>query len=60
MNNLRECIGYINMRKLSNLSGVSYDVLRNYSCGRKEHLSDEEVNAVVKALREIMLIGGIK
>ena len=48
----------MNMRKISEDSGVSYNTLRNYSCGRKANLEHEEYNAVVNAIRSI--IGGLQ
>ena len=55
---LRQVISYMNMRKLSEEAGISYDIIRNYSCGRKRNLEHEEYNAVVDAIKRIL--GGLK
>ena len=55
---LRKILKYLNMRMIAEAAGVSYEILRNYSCGRKQHLTDEEFNAVVKAIKQVF--GGIR
>ena len=55
---LRQVLKYMNMRTVSEKAGISYDVLRNYNCGRKEHLTDEEFNKVVEAIKSV--IGGLR
>ena len=57
MKDLRPLLYYINMRKLADVSGVSYDIIKNYKKHKKEHFSDDEYNAVVAAIKKILNLG---
>ena len=58
MEKLRTTLSYYNMRKVAERAEISYEILKNFSCGRKKYLTDVEYNAVVAAIFEIA--GGIR
>ena len=58
MEKLRTTLTYYNMRKVAEKAEISYDILKNFNCGRKKYLTDAEYNAVVSAIFEIA--GGIR
>ena len=58
MEKLRKSLKYYNMRLVAERAGISYEVLKNFSSGRKQYLSDEQYNAVVGAIFDIA--GGIR
>ena len=60
MRDLRPMLKYVNMRMLSEISGVSYYILLNYSKRKQEYLKDEHFNAVIEGMKKILEVGGIK
>ena len=58
MEKLRKTLKYYNMRLVAQEAEISYEILKNFSCGRKQYLSDEQYNAVVGAIFQIA--GGIR
>ena len=58
MEKLRTTLSYYNMRKVAEKAGISYEIIKNFSCGRKKYLTDTEYNSVVSAIFEIA--GGIR
>ena len=57
-NKLRTVLTAMNMRMVAESAGISYDVLRNFKKGQKEHLTNEEFNAVVEAIKNLTNMKG--
>lgn len=58
MDKLRNTLRYFKMVQLAKEAEISYEILKNFKQGRKEHLTDEEYNKVVAAIYRIS--GGIR
>ena len=50
---LRNVLKNLKMSNVAEEAGISYAILRNFSCGKKQHLTDTEFNAVVNAIRTL-------
>ena len=50
---MRELLKYFNLAEVARASGVSYNTLRNYNCGRKAHLTQEEEQALRKFFKSL-------
>ena len=53
---VRMALSHMNLRSVSDVSGVKYTRLRHFRYGN-QNLTDEDINAVITAIKE--LIGGI-
>ena len=58
MEKIRQTLKNINMKYVAKESGISYQVLKNFSSGRKKYLTPEEANAVITVINNIP--GGLK
>lgn len=53
MEELRNLLGLLNMRKIADLSGISYSIIRNFKSGRKKYLTSNEYNAIISAINNL-------
>ena len=56
--NVRTVLTNINMIKVAEVSGISYNTLMNFRKGRKAYLTEEELDLTIKAIKKITFIGG--
>ena len=56
--NVRTVLTIINMTKVSEESGISYNTLMNFRKGRKAYLTENELDLTIKAIKKITYIGG--
>lgn len=46
MKNRRELLKKLNLKSISDETNISYNVLKNYSSGRKKELSNEQIKEI--------------
>lgn len=50
---MRDILKYFNLKELSIATGISHNILRNYTSGRKAELSEEETAAIKKFIKSL-------
>ena len=56
--NVRTVLTNINMIKVAEVSGISYNTLMNFRKGRKAYLTEEELETVIETIKKITFIVG--
>lgn len=50
---MKDILKYFNLKMVAEATGISHNILRNYTSGRKAELSDEETTAIKNFIKSL-------